>query len=295
MTVIRVKHQTKYVVINKTALEDGRLSFKAKGIWAYCMSRPDNWEFHISHLATVSKEKEDAIYSGIKELIECGYCEKTQENKGKGAGKGRGCFGPVDYVVYEEPIQKSFTEPDFTVASQQVPENPALLSKESLPNKEKELSCYPPPVVSDSQKISSVDEKRKEALELAQEAFEMPRSITKPTPDGKSITTDLNDVFLASTRNRRDWTTREIHDAWKIYAAYSGAIRDPLRFIEGTIKNHRNEKKVKYLKKEGKICTSNDQIIQYTNSNEKSSAKDTKAQPSLGALLEAAGMMPKKS
>lgn len=110
MTVIRVKHTDQYVVIKKTALEDPSLSFKAKGLWAYCMSRPNDWEFNITHLATVSKEKEVAVYSAIKELIRAGYAVRNQENKGRGEGRGRGSFGKTDYIIYEDcQIKNSFT------------------------------------------------------------------------------------------------------------------------------------------------------------------------------------------
>lgn len=124
MSVFRVKkHQKNYVVINKVALENPNLSFKAKGLWAYCMSRHDDWEFHIAHLKTVSKEGEDAIYSAIKELISEGYAEKQQDNS-------KGKFGPVDYFIYEEPLKKCLPQTDYPVAGNPLAGNRGLLSNE---------------------------------------------------------------------------------------------------------------------------------------------------------------------
>lgn len=41
--IIRVeKHTKNFVVINKKFLEDKRISFKAKGILTYLLSKPDN-------------------------------------------------------------------------------------------------------------------------------------------------------------------------------------------------------------------------------------------------------------
>lgn len=97
MSVIRVKHQTNYVVINKTVLEDKNLSFKAKGIWAYCMSRPDDWTFHVAHLVTVSGDGEKSIYSGLKELAINGYLQKVQ-------GRDHGKFKKFDYEISEIKI-----------------------------------------------------------------------------------------------------------------------------------------------------------------------------------------------
>lgn len=122
MAVIRINHQKNYVVINKEALEDPNLSFKAKGLWAYCMSRPNDWEFHVSHLAQVSKDGEDAIYSAIKELVKEGYCDRVQ-------GKENGRYTSVDYLIRE--IKIILPHRDFPLPEKQRTENPALLSIDS--------------------------------------------------------------------------------------------------------------------------------------------------------------------
>jgi hypothetical protein len=129
MTVIRVKKNSNYVVLHKGALENSNLSFKAKGLWAYCLSRRDDWTFHVSHLATISKDGEDAIYSAIKELEREGYVKKVQLNiKGK--------FQKVDYEIYETPIiiQENLPQPDFPDAAFPDAENPALISNDSYPS-----------------------------------------------------------------------------------------------------------------------------------------------------------------
>ena len=42
--VIRVqKRPSSFVMMDKSFLEDTRLSYKAKGILAYLLSKPDNW------------------------------------------------------------------------------------------------------------------------------------------------------------------------------------------------------------------------------------------------------------
>jgi len=135
MSVIRINHQKNYVVINKDVLENKALSFKAKGLWTYCMSRPNDWTFHVSHLATVSKDKEDAVYSAIKELEKEGYVRKIQKSE-----KGR--FGPVDYEISEIKIilpLAGFPDAVFPDA-----ENPALLNND-LNQIKKENPPLPPP------------------------------------------------------------------------------------------------------------------------------------------------------
>ena len=127
MTVVRVRIQKDFTVLYNGVLENPRLSFKAKGLWAYCMSRPDNWHFHVNHLATVSKEGIDAVYSAIKELEAEGLVEKTQKNQG-------GVFGPVDYTIYPyaQEIQKILPLRDFPQTEDPQTENPALTRTDPL-------------------------------------------------------------------------------------------------------------------------------------------------------------------
>lgn len=55
---------------------DNNLSFKAKGILAYLLSKPDNWRCVPKDLATNSCDGQKAIYSGLKELRSEGYMIK---------------------------------------------------------------------------------------------------------------------------------------------------------------------------------------------------------------------------
>lgn len=84
MSVIRVQKQKNYVVINKTAFEDKSLSFKAKGIFGYLMSKPDNWTTNIKDLQKNSADGRDSIYAGLKELREHGYLIKIAKRNLKG-------------------------------------------------------------------------------------------------------------------------------------------------------------------------------------------------------------------
>lgn len=157
MSVIKVKTQKDFTVLYNVVLENPKLSFKAKGLWAYCMSRPNDWQFHVSHLATVSKNGVDSVYAALKELIAEGLVQKVQKNE-------KGKFGPVDYIIYPYPqLKESLPRPENPEAVKDsspyreekpqvvdnVPlrdfpetENPALLNKDILLNKEtkKELS-----------------------------------------------------------------------------------------------------------------------------------------------------------
>jgi hypothetical protein len=94
-----------YVMLNKTFLEDQNLSLKAKGLLAYCMCKPDGWQFHITQMAEVLKEGRDAIYSAFKELIKFGYCVRKQE-------RVKGQYDNGEYVLYEIPEKPETEKPD---------------------------------------------------------------------------------------------------------------------------------------------------------------------------------------
>lgn len=73
LIVIRADHKKNYKIINLTCVNDQRLSWKAKGIFNYLITRPPFWEIHTSDLIERSNDGKSSLYSGIKELIETGY------------------------------------------------------------------------------------------------------------------------------------------------------------------------------------------------------------------------------
>lgn len=119
MTIYRVKHQRDFIILHKGALENPNLSFKAKGLWAYCMSKPDDWVFNVKHLATVSQDKKESVCAAIKELELEGYIIRTQ-------GRDKGKFSKVDYEINE--IQIILPQRQKPAPVLPLPENPPLLS-----------------------------------------------------------------------------------------------------------------------------------------------------------------------
>lgn len=163
MTVIRVSHQKNYVVINKLVLEDKDLSFKAKGIWAYYMSRPDDWTFHVSHLATISSEKEKAVYSGLKELEKAGYLRKIQLRE-------NGRFGTFDYEISEIKIISPQPQKGDTVKSSE---------KNAPTGTFPPLACF---THADNEALLSIDQLR--SKEINQSREEIDRLSSKDEEEG---------------------------------------------------------------------------------------------------------------
>lgn len=101
--IIRIKHnrENPYVQINKEALWNPRLSLKAVGLWAKCLSRPDDWTFHVKELAKSGENGQRSIYSAISELEEERYVLKLTHYVKNESGKFDG--GGSEYIFFEFP------------------------------------------------------------------------------------------------------------------------------------------------------------------------------------------------
>jgi len=76
-----------YVMIDRRPVDNPALSFKAKGILTYLLSRPDGWEVSVTDLINHGKEGAAAIRTGLKELREAGHMKYTvSQNQGRITG-----------------------------------------------------------------------------------------------------------------------------------------------------------------------------------------------------------------
>lgn len=67
-----------FAQIHNAALADGRLSFKARGILAFLLSRPPGWKTSAERLARSGPDGERAVKSGLKELEALGYLKRSR-------------------------------------------------------------------------------------------------------------------------------------------------------------------------------------------------------------------------
>lgn len=95
--IFRLSRRKRFAQIDTEGLEDQRLSFKAKGVWTYLMSRTDDWTTRVQHLSTVSRDGEKAVRSALDELIKHGYALRRQRRGSDGTYK------PVEWWILEAP------------------------------------------------------------------------------------------------------------------------------------------------------------------------------------------------
>ena len=99
MPVVKIrtyKRENPYVQIDHRPLNDPRLSWKAKGILAYLLSKPADWVILSADLITKSTDARDSVQAGMAELAKAGYARlETIRENGRVAGN--------QWVIMEDP------------------------------------------------------------------------------------------------------------------------------------------------------------------------------------------------
>jgi hypothetical protein len=124
MEVIRVIKNKNYTTISNQLFKNKTISLKAKGLMAYLLSLPNDWDLSINGIVSISMEGRGAIGNIFKELIAAGYIERIQiRDKGKFVG--------YDYFVFEQPkLNKPITVKPITDKS--LTDNSIQISKEVI-------------------------------------------------------------------------------------------------------------------------------------------------------------------
>ena len=103
--VVRVHKNKDYTVMSNNHLLNKELSLKAKGLMSLILALPDDWNYSIGGLTTLSNDGRDAVSSTLKTLQNFGYVaiEKIRE---------QGQFKSI-YHIFENPQENIFTDTDF--------------------------------------------------------------------------------------------------------------------------------------------------------------------------------------
>ena len=97
--IIVRKRENPFVQIDNSIFIDNRISFKAKGILGYLLSKPDNWTVRVKDLYNHTTEGYMSIRSGMEELILAGYMELRTKYSLSGEE-----FTGRRLEVYEQPL-----------------------------------------------------------------------------------------------------------------------------------------------------------------------------------------------
>lgn len=78
MTRIIKEYTNKFTVISNNEVQDKRLSWKARGIFSYLWSMPDNWDFYETEVTKHAPDGRNSLRTGLKELEKYGYLRRER-------------------------------------------------------------------------------------------------------------------------------------------------------------------------------------------------------------------------
>lgn len=141
------KEEVGFTQIKNEVLTDKKLSWKAKGLFAYLFSKPDGWDFSAERIALDSTGGREAVLSGIKELEKEGYLSRKKHGSGR-----------VEYFLkYTNP--KS-AKP--TVAKPHSAESRLISNKDFNTNTDKESNTLAPAIAVAGSVLDEVVKVKKE-------------------------------------------------------------------------------------------------------------------------------------
>ena len=104
MSVMRVHKTANFTVMSNYHFKEKNMSLKAKGLLSLMLSLPDNWDYSVSGLTTLSKDGKDGVMTALAELEKFGYLTRTRLVNDKGQ------FDGIEYNIYEHPGEKPIAE-----------------------------------------------------------------------------------------------------------------------------------------------------------------------------------------
>lgn len=127
-TIHNVSFGGSFTMISNKIFENQNLSWEAKGLLCYILSRPSDWKVHTWQLAEIYQGKKkgngrDSIKKIVRELKDAGYINYIKSRNDKGLWQHR-------YDVYPMPFkdfQKIFPETDYPAPDQPAPDHPSVI------------------------------------------------------------------------------------------------------------------------------------------------------------------------
>lgn len=139
MAVVRVNKTSDFTVMSNTHFKEREMSLRAKGLLSLMLSLPDEWDYSVRGLVTLSKDGKDSTTKALMELESLGYVKRTR------ATDNGGRFAGYDYDIYESPLtEKPLTETPSTEKPQTenpLTENQPQLNTNTLTTKEIKKEC----------------------------------------------------------------------------------------------------------------------------------------------------------
>lgn len=126
MTRIKKDYSKGFTTLNNVVLRDERLSWKARGIFSYLWSMPDDWDFYETEVAKHATDGRASLRSGLGELTKFGYLERTRSRNKNGK------FGAPVWILHDDPSDDRKPMFDFPTLEKPTLEKPTLENRTLL-------------------------------------------------------------------------------------------------------------------------------------------------------------------
>lgn len=177
-----MKKNDNFTIIANNLILDNSISWKAKSILIYMLSRPKGWSYNAAEISKHSKDGINAVYSGLKELVKAKYVSRKKL-----------ADGSLCYYIFENKSENNIIDCYEKIANQENP-NEDFHDEEKPdnenPNQENPNEDFPQHNKKDIHKeriILSTDSyiyKSKEFWEAFKNYQMMRKKIKKPMTEG---------------------------------------------------------------------------------------------------------------
>ena len=102
MKIRKLQDPRGFTLVRNAAIEDETISYRARGVLVYLLSRPDGWETDSTRLAAKAKEGREAVRTALNELEAARYLKRIKRQ----AEQGRWI---TETLVSDHPIEGDLT------------------------------------------------------------------------------------------------------------------------------------------------------------------------------------------
>lgn len=114
-TILRKIVKSNFTIVSNEMIQNPNMSNKARGLYVYMLSMPDDWQFCVADLMNRSTDGRDSIKSQLNELEAIGYIKRGQTTNPDGT------FGPA-YVLVRSSMDLPW--PDEPLTENPLTDNP---------------------------------------------------------------------------------------------------------------------------------------------------------------------------
>ena len=212
-TIIRAPRRQRFVVMDQRAVEDDRLSWAARGLLCYLLSRPDDWKVLVNDLRKRGNLGRDGIYRLLRELRTIGYARFLRMRDKNGRIRGG------IYIIREIADSPDPDLPDTVLPETAVPgpANPGALPTTDL-NLKRTTTTTP----TTTKERSSSCENENRAVEFA-----------------PWVPAELQEAALTIVAELDPVEAQMVIDEWAGAIAAESIDRSPLGYLQAMVRRYR--------------------------------------------------------